>query len=266
MSLIEEALRRQQEQERARIPNTVTPSSAQIIAGSEPPPLPSLPVATTKGRAVELSSLGEPRKYKNLLAPLIVVGMASAGLTWWLISIRHTAAQSALQSARISPVKIMDVVASNTPRAVISHGTSETVIVTGAQQPLSTPIPVLTNQSLTVIVNNPPLTPAPVPTPPGDVVVVSNSPATLPRHQPASAVPAEPWPKFTLKGRVTFGGSFALVLGSGQILEVGDQTATGIQLESATADRIRLSFRTQTRDYRLQAGTFVLLPPSDTIP
>jgi hypothetical protein len=65
---------------------------------------------------------------------------------------------------------------------------------------------------------------------------------------------------------VAFGKSFALILGDGQILEVGDKTASGIRLESVTQDRIRLVFKSQVRDYRLQAGTFVLLPPAEPVP
>lgn len=231
MSLIEEALRRQQEQERHRLLEAPL-QAAPAVVPEEPPPLPPLvPLPSSSPTRATPAAAAKPASVMNL-APLIlsVAGMVAlvglaAGLTWKLTSSRLHAKTPAPEPAHARPPLELT---HKPPAELIPADEPQTNAVTAVDaEPVSAPEP---------------------------------------EHAPVPAEPPEPWPPFTLKGLVSFGGTTTLMLGSGQILEVGDKTAAGIQLVSVTPERVRLAFKTQTRDYRLQAGSFVLLPPPDTAP
>jgi hypothetical protein len=264
VSLIEEALRRQQEQERQRTP----PAAPAAAASTPPPPLPPLPAMPEPTLTV-----ADPSRSKKSAQPMLalagvlaLVGLA-AGLLWWFLAQSLPALSARTGTVRAeAPIQTTNQTDRAHLPSVASTGTSTAPHVAIASPSPAAPV-VPGTATNTAATTNIAAVVAPLNPPPAaeatSVVAVVSTPTPRPRPAP---IPAEPWPKFTLKGRVAFGSSYALMLGSGQILEVGDSTANGIQLVSATQDRVRLVYKGQTRDYRLQAGTFVMLPSSDPEP
>jgi hypothetical protein len=263
VSLIEEALRRQQEQERKRAleaPGSAAPAAVPQPGGPPPVPQARVPVTPPPTPPPPPSSalIADEQPPRGMNLPMLLLSIAvmlglvglAAGLTWRFTRPAHAPAPNLAQVA--APVIVAPVHHTNTPPEA-GHS-SAVASVTNPTTRQETP-PVAT--AVVAVVP---------PTPPVATAVVAVVPPVPVPPPPPPPEPEEPWPAFTLKGLVSFGGSVALILGNGEILEVGEKTATGIQLDSATSDHVRVSFKKQTREYKLKAGTFVLLPPADAPP
>jgi hypothetical protein len=316
VSLIEEALRRQQELERQR---SGQEGAAPPGAGGTPPPMPPVlhppgPSRNVPPTAAPLAPSEKAARVFLTVVGIVVLCGASAGIAWWMAQPSKPA--STQQQQATEPVKTkrsllgsllerpvrqavrslavttstLATVSSNVARAEAELADADAPpapptapprqkpaepVVAVVSRPMPLPVaaaaPPPTEPPRTSAPIASPAQPAPQPaqpqTPPSSTEPASHEvKPTIPLPPPPAPKPAGPWPPVTIKGRVAFGNAFALVLGNGQILEVGDRTASGILLESATHDRVRLVYQSQKRDYRLQAGTFVLLPPEDDEP
>ena len=95
---------------------------------------------------------------------------------------------------------------------------------------------------------------------PATTLSMPPSPTTEATTVPVIAEPALIWPEIVIKGMFSSGGKTLVLLGDGRTLEAGATTPGGIRLLSTGPGWVRLTYKGETRTYRRNGGSFTVDP------
>ena len=81
---------------------------------------------------------------------------------------------------------------------------------------------------------------------------------------PVVPPPVVTWPEIVVKGTFSSNGKTLVLLGDGLTLETGVTTPSGVRLLGAGPGWVRVSYKGQTRTYRRNGGAFTAEPAADS--
>ncbi|MFZ4396742.1 MAG: hypothetical protein ACOYOU_14065 [Kiritimatiellia bacterium] len=279
MSLIEEALRKQAQEEGRRsqpsapvaaaapslasgVPAPIVPPQLQV-APPQPvvaPPPAAAPRAVAASRPVAMRHASMPvglphpvissdAKRQRKLTGLVLGGV---GL---LVALLALGAIFLLVSHGLRPATkgtLAPVGDSGNPHPRDNLATSRPAATVSAPE-LMAPVPVA--PPVVAVAPEVPiaaLAPAVALTASAPAVVVVTAAAVLPPE-----VPVVNWPAIKISGMFTSGGKTVVLFGDGTTLEAGATAPNGVQLRDVVSGAVRLSYKGQARTYRRNGGSFV---------
>ena len=249
MSLIEEALRKQ-ELEEGRQPRPLVPIAPPQVETSATPD----PARVIADEPMVVHPDVDRQRHLNLLV-LAGVGLllllVLAGVVMYWLAHGRGAAESQIAGVPVAPMAV-----------------SKSPIVAVVTQPPAPVVPatvavVVTQATAPVVAVTQPAPPARPVTP---VVTVDSVPVTPTQEvvTAAAALPVVPakaevrWPEFVVKGTFSSGGKTLVLLGDGTTLETGLTSTAGVRLQATGPGWVQVAYKGQVRKYRRNGGNFVL--------
>ena len=257
MSLIQEALKRQQEDADK---NSVgaQPASTKILPediaqSSAPPPLP-------KAAAPQETGDGK-RAWPALLGVLLLLAMLVGAAVWMLTLVYKQFAATGTEE----PVEITTTEAPDTPAAALDTTPDPEA---PPEQPAPTPPPDKAPPEPPPLEVLPPSEPATEPDATSGEDTASTPPETAPDEQepdtvqpikpppvepPPEDLPEIPWPTLSVEGTVGTGKNGAAML-NGQIIRVGERIQ-GVTVQAVGKEGVVLEYKGRTRTVRAGGST-----------
>ena len=234
MSLVEDALRKQ-EQDAARNPPPAAPLAA---------PEPAAVSWSTPAPRIDRRNPRRPKPPSSALLFLVTLPILLLVAVFVVLPL-VSRNKSPLPAAPAKPAPLAPTNAGPPPPVIIPP------VVTSAPLPVvlsSTPV-------MASIVTNPP-------------AAISNAAAMATNSAPIEPppLPAVVWPEIAIKGIFTTGGRTLVTLGNGITLEAGLTAPGGLLLLEASPTMMRFAFQGETRIYRRAGRTFLAVTNEVAVP
>jgi hypothetical protein len=289
VSLIEEALKRQQEQSR-KIAEQVEANAADADDSStvshankqQPPPIPT--ATFSPGKRTVTVTKKQQSKNKAGIVLLIIALFLILVVALLFRGVANTQKKLTEMAQKLMATAEHSIAATDSKNAtdenkgaplssVYTNLTDQiAAVASNKQQEASDVEPIdenKTGETATNVKTGETVTPEPMPP---ETVVANNTDTKTSGTRfwpslgkPKNEVPkaaAVKWPDFIIKGSIRNKNNITLIMDNGEILGTGDVSDKGIKIISIDGDLIRLSYKSQIRDYRLQSNnTLKLIDP-----
>lgn len=280
MSLIEEALKRQQEQSRkiaeqveANAADAGDSSTVSHANNQQPPPIPTATFSPGKRTVTVTKKQRSKNKAGIVLLIIALLFIFAIGLFFWgaanaqkkLTEIAQKLVVTAEHSIAATDSKDATGESKGAPlSSVYTNLTAQIAeVASNKQQEASDVASVDENKTVETVTTEPI---------PPETVVANNTDTKTPGTsfwprlgKPKNEIPKAAvikWPDFIIKGSIRNKNHITLIMDNGEILGTGDVSDKGIKIISIDGDLIRLSYKSQIRDYRLQSNnTLKLIEP-----
>ena len=257
MSLIEEALRKQEQEEGPR-PTVAVPAPAPTVRPVAAPPLPEPPAARPShtfnlppDRASPIIArpvhpeFGRPQnRVLGAIIGLFLVLLMLAGFVFLMPANTNRLATVPVAVAgpaqtNISTVPLVVPPATQAAPIQVQVATLDDLVKSAAVAQVAS---VVSNWMAATIIAT------------GHETVVAATSSVITPPPPPVVV----WPEIVIKGMFTAGGKTQVLLGDGNTLELGATLASGVRLLDAGPGWARVSFNGETRTYHRNGGSFTV--------
>ena len=255
MSLIEEALRKQESEEAMR-----NSPSAPSATGTAPAPVAPAAISPQPFNPPGVSPAAITRpihpdagRQRNLTRMMfagigMLVLLLVAGVVF-LAMVRATRPAGPTVAAPATDAVVVAMATQAPPAALPAPATDAVVVAMATQAP---PAATAVVGAANLVTNA--IAAAAAST--GREAVVVPAPVVPP--------PVVTWPEIVVKGTFSSNGKTLVLLGDGLTLETGVTTPSGVRLLGAGPGWVRVSYKGQTRTYRRNGGAFTAEPAADS--